>query len=334
MALSVIVPAYRAVATLPGALAALRATGLPLDVVVVDDGCPMGSGDAADAWARDAGWPVRVVRNGRNLGTSAARNAGWRATQGDLVAFVDADVEVAPDALALLRDALGSDPTLLGANGTLAASHVAFDAVSAFVNTSLRFQLASHGSRVTTAFTSLCVMRRATLERMGGWDERRSSRYGDDVATRWHLPPGSIAQVKDAVGVHRKRVPLGGMLRHRVNVGVHFVRSLRENDRVVARHPDRAVLAPRYPQNTLLSALSLPAALVELVEASAMVTPLGAVALAWVVGNLGFLRFVAREDGVRRAAVALPLTVVEGHALFVGVALGLIHLIRRPRGDT
>ncbi len=331
--LVVVMPAFRAAATLPAALSALRATGLALDVVVVDDGCPMGSGDVADAWARDAGWPVRVVRNGRNLGTSAARNVGWRATHGDLVAFVDADVEVAPDALPRLRDVLESDATLLGANGTLAGCG-AIDLVSAFVNTSLRFQLASHGPRVNSAFTSLCVMRRATLERMGGWDERRSSRYGDDVATRWHLSPGSIAQVAGAVGAHRKTVALGGMLRHRVNVGVHFVRALRENDRVVARHPHLAVLAVRYPQNTLLSALSVPVALVERLEASAVVTPLGAVALAWVVGNFGFLRFVAREDGFRRAAVALPLTVLEGHALLVGVTLGFIHLIRRPRGDT
>ncbi len=304
--------------------------------MVVDDGCPEGSGEVAEVWARAHGGNVRVVRNPRNLGTSAARNAGWRNTSAPYVAFVDADVEVAPDALRRLCATLDGDETLLGANGTLASAldEAERDVVSTFVNTSLRYQLACHGARVATAFTSLCLLRRSTLEQMGGWDERRCSRYGDDVATRWRLPPGSIAQVAEAIAVHRKRVPLLGLLRHRVNVGVHFVQSLRENARVVAKDPRRAVLAARYPQNTLLSAFSAPALAAEFVEAVVGFAPLGLVALAWLLGNAAFLRFVAREDGPLRAAFALPLTILEGHALFAGVLLGLPRAIRRPRGDT
>ena len=333
--LSVVVPAFRAARTLPGVLSALRAADPALPVLVVDDGCPEGSGDIAEDWAHAHRAPLTVIRNPRNLGTSAARNVGWRATAGALVAFVDADVEVSCDALRRLVATVERDETLLGANGTLASvlDDSERDVVSTFVNTSLRYQLASHGARVATAFTSLCVFRRSTLEQMGGWDERRCSRYGDDVATRWRLPPASLEQVPEAVGLHRKRVPLLGLLRHRVNVGSHFVQSLRENRRAVALDPRRAVITPRYPQNTILAACSLPALGAAIVETVVGGLPLVLLGLAWMLGNASFLRFVAREDGPLRAAIAVPLTILEGHALFVGVLLGLPRVLRRSNVD-
>lgn len=318
--LSLVLPAYRATRTLPAALDALvRSARVPDEIVVVDDGCPDGSGDVAERWQGTL--PLRVLHHMENRGTSAARNTGWRAARGDLVAFVDVDVGVLPDALGRLEDAL-DDEALLGANGTLAPSQD-MDVVSAFVNTSLRYQLRAHGPRVASAFTSLCVLRRDTLEKMGGWDERRASRYGDDVATRWVLPPESLAQVPEAQGTHHKQVPLGGMLRHRANVGAHFVASLRENRQAVTTRPKVALLDARYPLNTMLAAASLPAlAGAALGVPGARLTCAG-LGVAFLGVNARFLAFVAEEDGPGRAALAVPLTFLEGHAYLAGMMVGV-----------
>jgi glycosyltransferase involved in cell wall biosynthesis len=341
--LAVVVPAHRAAGTIEACLRDLLASTSPPDeIVVVDDASP------DDTAARAAALGARVVRRERNGGPSAARNTGWRATTAPLVAFVDADVEVAPDALARLVAAL-HDPALAGANGVLSVDvpprardpersadtttggvtgggaprpTLHLD-VTRFVNVSLRFQHQRHGGRVASAFTSLCVFRRETLVRMGGWDERAVSRYADDVATRWVLPPGSIACDPEATGRHHKRVPLAGLLKHRRNVGVHFVESVRANAGAARSRPSSVVLDRRYPLNTALAAASVPA-----LVASAVVPAVGWLALAglgtaFVVNNAGFVRYVRRLDGDRAAAHALAVTLAESYAYAGGVVLGV-----------
>ena len=96
--LSVVVPVYDVEAYLPAALDSLLGQeGVPLEVVVVDDGSTDTSGDLAERYAgRDA--RVRVVHTD-NHGLGAARNEGVRHATGDLLAFCDSDDVVPPGRL-------------------------------------------------------------------------------------------------------------------------------------------------------------------------------------------------------------------------------------------
>jgi len=91
---SVVIPARDAAATLPAALAALRAQTLgAVEVLVVDD---RSTGSTA-ALAEAAGARVLRVATGGDGGPGAARNLGVAAARADLVAFTDADCRPAPD---------------------------------------------------------------------------------------------------------------------------------------------------------------------------------------------------------------------------------------------
>src|SRR4029450_11842968 len=101
MPISVIIPARDSSRELRECLAALGvSTTRPVEVVVVDDG----SSDDTTAVAEAGG--ARTIRLFANAGPAGARNRGAAAARGDILAFVDADVAVAPDAMGRLVAAL------------------------------------------------------------------------------------------------------------------------------------------------------------------------------------------------------------------------------------
>jgi glycosyltransferase involved in cell wall biosynthesis len=84
---SVIVPYYRARQTIARAVeSALGQTAPPLEILIVDDGCP----ENAAAATQQFGNSVSLIRK-PNGGTASARNLGIDHARGEWIAFLDAD---------------------------------------------------------------------------------------------------------------------------------------------------------------------------------------------------------------------------------------------------
>ena len=94
--ISVVVPVYRVEDYLDHCIQSIVSqTYANLEILLVDDGSPDGSGEICDHWAKtDA--RVRVFHK-QNAGAGAARNTALDAASGDLIAFVDSDDYLHPN---------------------------------------------------------------------------------------------------------------------------------------------------------------------------------------------------------------------------------------------
>ena len=97
--LAVVIPAYNAEATLRDCLTAVsRSERKPDEIIVSNDG----STDQTAEIARAAGVIV-LTHGGRAQGPAVARNIAAAEARSDIIAFVDADVAVSPQALGRLE---------------------------------------------------------------------------------------------------------------------------------------------------------------------------------------------------------------------------------------
>ena len=94
--ISVIVPVYKTRRYLRQCVDSIRSQSyVNLEILLVDDGCPEGSGVLCDELAKEDP-RIRVIHK-ENGGQSSARNAGLDAMQGEYVGFVDSDDWIAPE---------------------------------------------------------------------------------------------------------------------------------------------------------------------------------------------------------------------------------------------
>ena len=103
--ISVIVPVYKSEAFLQTCVdSVLKQTFSDLELILVEDGSPDGSGALCDRIA-EADARVRVFHK-KNGGVSSARNLGMEQARGTYLAFVDADDWLPENGLELLYSAL------------------------------------------------------------------------------------------------------------------------------------------------------------------------------------------------------------------------------------
>jgi dolichol-phosphate mannosyltransferase len=174
-----VVPTYNEALNLEPLVDRLRDAQPDVDVLVVDDGSPDGTGDLADALAA-ADPHVSVVHRSAKEGLGAAYLAGFRwalERDYDVIGEMDADGSHQPEQLQSLIDALHHADLVIGSRWVPGGS---------IVNWPARRELLSRGGNLYTrrllgipvrdATAGYRLFRRTTLERIG-LDDVQSSGY-------------------------------------------------------------------------------------------------------------------------------------------------------------
>jgi len=205
---SVVVPTYQRSASLSCCLDHLLEQQLDsaaYEVVVVDDGDDPQTQSLVVLWAWQARIAVRYIPVTGSHGPAAARNVGWRAARGEIIAFTDDDCLPDPG---WLRAGLAAFT-----DGVTAAWGALYMPIPP-----LPTDYERNAARMAQApfVTANCFVRRDALVAVGGFDERFTSAWREDSDLFFSLleSHARIVYAPDATVVHPIRpAPWGVSLR-------------------------------------------------------------------------------------------------------------------------
>lgn len=246
-ALSVVIPSYNRCASLKRTLISLYRQEFPLtqvEVIVVLDG---GSDDSAGMLAELQTPFELVVLEQPNQGSAVARNHGAAAALGDLLVFLDDDMEVAPSFLAAHADAHGGrdDQVVLGyftCDMGTGPSYFVDQLRSWWAVMFRRMREPGHRFAYTDLLSGNFSVGKRLFQRSGGFDAALIRHHDYELGYNLLAAGGEFQYVEAAAGIHHERSSLHRMLMGKVAEG-------KDDVLLGQHHPD---LKPILPLSGLL----------------------------------------------------------------------------------
>jgi len=323
MNISVIVPAWDAGATLARCLSAVAAsTFAPREVIVVDDG----STDATADLAASLGARVLRVAAGP-VGPAAARNRGGNAARSEILVFLDADVAVHPEALALIEGRLSAHRDVAALFGSYDDDPPAAGLASRYKNLVHHHTHQASRREASTFWAGCGAIRRDVFLACGGFDEAYRAPSIEDIELGLRLRAGGhrIWSCPDVQATHLKRWTLTNLILTDI-----FRRALPWSRLIVrtGQLPDDLNVGRKARLGAAAAWTAVASLLAGCWDAREwFVVPLALALLGALDADL--LQFFRRRGGIRFAGGAAALHLL--YYLYSSATFALVALCDRPR---
>lgn len=266
---------------------------------------------------------VIVVTTPREANPAEARNIGVNRSMGDILLFVDSDVEVHAGVPGRIREAFERDPTLDALFGSYDDAPASKGTVSEFRN--LLHHHVHHESpgEATTFWTGLGAVRRDAFDRVGGFDTSLEWLEDIDLGMRLASDGSRIELDPTLQGTHLKHWSFAGMVKTDfVGRGIPWV------ELMLRGGGSSSVL--NLGLRHRVSALSAIGASAGLLTRRPLVTAASAGTL--VALNHRFYRLLLRRMGLRGAIAGVALHAVHHLVGVAAVPVAVAKHLTRGRG--
>lgn len=207
---SIIVPAYNAREYLMLSLPAIKRSDYKnFELIVVDDNSSDGSGELAEKYADN------VIRTAKRLAPGKARNIGASAAKGDILLFIDADVQVLPETVSLAVKSMVENRGIGAVFGSYDEEPYEKNFFSQYKNLFHHYVHQMSGDEVSTFWAGCGAIWRELFLRVGGFPEKYSTPAIEDVELGYKLSENNekIRLVKELQVKHLKKWDLKGFLK-------------------------------------------------------------------------------------------------------------------------
>jgi GT2 family glycosyltransferase len=180
--ISAIVPVYNGGTEFRRCLASLAgAMPPPHEVIVVADG------DSDGSWRLAEEFGATVIRIPTSGGPAKARNLGAREAQGDILFFVDADVEIHPDTIRKVVQAFQQESDLSALIGSYDDAPGSSNFLSQYKNLFHHYTHQTASSEASTFWGACGAIRRDIFLNLGGFDEAYRLPCVEDIELGYRL---------------------------------------------------------------------------------------------------------------------------------------------------
>src|SRR3989338_12645 len=322
MLFSVVVPAYNAQETLAKCLRSVyKQKFSDYEVIVVDDGSTDNTAQIASDFL------ARVIKQSPNVGPAAARNISIKASQGEIVVFIDADVAFRDD------DALAKLAEVFKGRNDIAGVIMIKDKVplnpgpTPFYWALYKYYLWNKPAEYQTSFTTeRSAVRREIFDSVGYFNEKYKKADVEDFEFGYRLSEAGhkLLIVRDIKVMH-----------HFETFQQTTKKTLKRSWQWIRLFLKRKKFDPVYSSQergikTLIAAALVPVFLLAIVW-PIWLWLLSALFIIYLYYNLGFYLFLIKD---RKSIFILPFTILDIYICFLTALCAgssvIVLLIKKP----
>jgi GT2 family glycosyltransferase len=206
--ISVIIPVFNGRETIRRCLAGFSLASYPRkECLLVDDH----SEDETVSLA--APFNVRIIRLVERRGAAHARNRGAEASRGEILLFLDADVEIPPDCLERVARGFDDHPDVAALFGSYDDRPGSPNFISQYKNLFHHFIHQTSGEEASTFWSACGAIRREAFFRVGKFSENCRMMEDIDLGYRLTLRNMTIRLIKDLQVKHLKHFSFWGLMK-------------------------------------------------------------------------------------------------------------------------
>jgi glycosyltransferase involved in cell wall biosynthesis len=154
---------------------------IPVEIIVVSDG------DSDGSWRLAEEFGVRLIRCPESKGPAKARNIGAQAATGDILFFIDADVEILPETVSRVVEGFRTQPELAALIGSYDDAPGAPNFLSQYKNLFHHYTHQTARLDASTFWGACGAIRRPIFQAVGGFDESYRKPCIEDIELGYRL---------------------------------------------------------------------------------------------------------------------------------------------------